>query len=272
MCRFSEDHCDAYWLRLLQKILLATIPATGIFLVKDLLLEVIIIRQTSRMVDTKKDVILRQAKAFQLVMSTFTGEGNRSFPDQLKLLLQKIKSIFPLELRSVLLRARSPAANDYNAKFNRYMSGNDRDEVFDVDGKTLVEQMRDQCRENYKMILTDEEDGTINEDINKEFFEEWLNSPDIKRINNSSDMGGNPLTAEDMLKMLDKDGNDTIGLEEWVEANVETIMAFRDIEKSVKGIRRAAKSVDVVFSCMLLCFVAILYGKIPLQIHTLSNC
>jgi hypothetical protein len=81
-------------------------------------------------------------------------------------------------------------------------------------------------------------------------------------MNTSCCMGGTPITTKEMLKMLDKDGNDKIELEEWVEANVEAIMVVRDVEKSAKGIYRTAKSVDMIIPCLLLCIVVISYGKI----------
>jgi hypothetical protein len=80
-------------------------------------------------------------------------------------------------------------------------------------------------------------------------------------------MGGKPLTAKEMLKILDKDGNRKIGLEECVEAIVEIMMAFRDLSKSARGVYRAAKSVEVIISCLLLGIVAILYGKTLRQHH-----
>jgi hypothetical protein len=85
-------------------------------------------------------------------------------------------------------------------------------------------------------------------------------------------MGGTSLIAKDMLKILDKDGNRKIGLEEAVEAVVETMMAYRDVCNSSKGIYRAAKSVDVIISCLLLCIVGILYGKICFRLILLPPC
>jgi hypothetical protein len=274
MCRFSDGTCDVHWLHLLRKVLLATIPATGIFLVKNLLLEVIITRQASRILDTRKDIILRQFQVFSLIIKIFLEEPEQSLSTKFQLLLQNIKNFkfrfqvllqnlqafFQVELSSILIRPRSPPTHNYDSRFTRYLDGNDRDEDFEVDNKTFVDQMRDQCRENYRSILTDADDN-FKEDINEDFFRDKLNLPHVKKMNESLYISGGPITAKEMLKMLDKDGSGEIELEEWVEASVETFMAVRDLNRSIEGIFRAANSVDLVMSCILLCIVAILYGN-----------
>jgi hypothetical protein len=265
MCQFSDSSCNMYWLHVLQKVLLATIPATAIFLVKNLLLEVLIKRQTDRMFATRKGIIFRQYNAFDLLQNMIREEPKKSYLDKLRLWLQKTRSLYQLENGFIFLKSRSPAANDYGALLMRYMLGHDRDEDFEVDNKTFVSQMRDEHREMFKSILTGA-DGNIIEDIDEEFFRKRLELPQIKKMNRSFYMGEEPLTAKEMLKILDKDGNRKIGLEECVEANVEIMMAFRDVCKSAHGVYRVAKSVDVVISCLLLCIVAILYGTILPQL------
>jgi hypothetical protein len=64
--------------------------------------------------------------------------------------------------------------------------------------------MRDYYRLVIKVILTDA-DGNIREDINEAIFQEKLALPHIRKRNNLSEVGGTPLTAKDMLKILDKD-------------------------------------------------------------------
>jgi hypothetical protein len=115
MCRFSDGTCNAHWLSILQKVLLATISATGIFLVKDLLLEVIIIRQTSRMFDTRKDVILRQHNAFDLPVSMFVDEPKEVQFKKLKVWLQHLKPFFHVEKACMFLKGKAPAANDFDS-------------------------------------------------------------------------------------------------------------------------------------------------------------
>jgi hypothetical protein len=166
MCRFGDGTCNVHWLRMLQKVLLVTIPATGIFLVKDLLLEVIIIRQTSRMFATRKDILFRHSNAFDLLLSMTTEEQNQSYFEKIQLWFQKIRSLFQLKNGSIFFKRRSPLANDYEARVMRYALGHDRDEDFEVDNKTFVEQMRDENRKMFKVILTDPDEKVI-EDINE---------------------------------------------------------------------------------------------------------
>jgi hypothetical protein len=73
MCSFSDGTCDVHWLNMLRKGLLATIPATEIFLAKDLMLEVSVIRQASRMFVMREKLLLRLTKVFALFMSMFSG-------------------------------------------------------------------------------------------------------------------------------------------------------------------------------------------------------
>jgi hypothetical protein len=146
---------------MLQKLLLATIPATAIFLAKDLLLEVIIIHQASRMFDARKDVLLRQLKAFGLIVSMLTGgKSKRRFLKKAKLWFKHISFRWILEMRSILLRTSSatePSLDDsWDHLRRRYVEGEDRDEDFDQDDKTFVAQMRDrmrdECRKGYRML------------------------------------------------------------------------------------------------------------------------
>jgi hypothetical protein len=256
ICSFPDGTCSAHWLRILQKVLLATIPATGIFLVKGLLMEVIITRQASRMVDAKKDLIIRHAKAFEIFVDGITGEESEAtFFGSLKLQFNDIRG------GGLLLRTRSPAANDYDSKFTRYTEGDGRDEDFELDNNSFVDQMRCQFREIFAFLLSDQY-GNIKEVLNEKYFQDMLDKEHIKKLNSSSKIFGTPLTAGELLKILDMDGDEEIRLDELVEAHVETFMALRDLGKSTKGIKRAAKSVNIVVSCILLCIVAILYGKV----------
>jgi hypothetical protein len=72
-------------------------------------------------------------------MSMFTGKLEQSYLER----LQKIKSLSHLEMGSIFFRGRSSAANDYDSKVVKYIDGKDRDEGFEVDNKTFVDQMRD---------------------------------------------------------------------------------------------------------------------------------
>jgi hypothetical protein len=269
MCSSSHGTCNVHWFHMLRKVLLATIPATGLFLIKDFLLEVIIVRQAARMFEVKRNLVLRHARAFRLILSMIESmvqdmvqeeEPQKTYLQMAKLWLQNAKDLWCHVNSEIFLRKRSPAAEDYHSLEPRYILGDGRDEDFDMGNKTFADRMRDEYREMYEILLYDHE-GNIQEHVSEEFFREKLNIPHTKKINNSSFMGGTPLTAKEMLAMLDKDGDNKIRLGEWVEAHVETMMAVRDVHKSVIGITRAAKSVDVVISCLLLCVVAILYGK-----------
>jgi hypothetical protein len=154
--------------------------------------------------------------------------------------------------------------NDLDALIVRYELGEGRNEDFEL---SFVGQLRDRCRTYYEVMLKDKH-GSIRKNVNEQFFQKKLNVPRIKKMNKYSYMGGMPLTAKEMLKMMDKDRDGSIDLEELVEAYFETVMAVRDINKSFNGIRRVAKSVDVIISCLLLCIVAILYGKVLHTPHT----
>jgi hypothetical protein len=101
------------------------------------------------------------------------------------------------------------------------------DEEFELDNKTYVDQMRDNFTEMYGWILSDD-DGNIRGDVNEEFFQEKLNPPYMQKMITSSYMNRTTLMAKEMLKMLDKDGDDEKKFEEWVEAAVKTFMATRE--------------------------------------------
>jgi hypothetical protein len=88
----------------LQRVLLATIPATGIFLVKDLLLEIIITRQASKMYDAKKDLIFRQAKANSLIMNMFAEADGSSRKRMVQLWFKNKKFRFYFNKRGVFLK------------------------------------------------------------------------------------------------------------------------------------------------------------------------
>jgi hypothetical protein len=298
VCSVGEGICDVHWLHMLRKVLLATIPATGIFLFKDLFLEVIIIRQASRMYDLRKDVILRHFKAFSLIAGIFMKDpperhhreafgliagmfmediSKQTHCKTVRLCFKKIISLsFIVEMRhwftkapvlsyngggGIFLRQRLLSRNDHTHAFERYLAGEGKDADFDVDNKTFVDQLWEHCTKGYRMLFADEK-ANIKEHIDEAFFEKGLEILHVRKMNNSSKWGGVYLTARDMMKIFDKDGDDEIRLEEWVDANVETIMALRDVNKGVRGIKGAARSVDVVLSCLMLCVTAILYGKV----------
>ena len=62
------------------------------------------------------------------------------------------------------------------------------------------------------------------------------------------------------MKMTDKDDNGEITTDEVKDSLKELMMAMRDIAKSVNGMKRAARSANVVICFLLFFVVAIVYG------------
>jgi hypothetical protein len=259
MCDFSTGTCDAYWLHILQKVLLAAVPALGIFLIKDLLLEVIMIRQSMRMVEGKQELVLRQFEAFRIMFSG--DESEETFRHKVSLWCQQFWLGLQGKNGGIFLRKRTPTTDDFDSMLSRYCEGEGKDEDFVRNGKAFVDAIRDTCRTNYIEMFTDEDSGEVMQNFEESFFQYILDQPH----KDSFLLNGRPLTAKEMLKMMDRDGNGCVNIEEWVEANAENIMAFRDINKSITGIKSAAKAVNAVISCLLMCVVAIIYGK-PLRL------
>lgn len=254
ICRYGDGNCEAKWLTTFRKVLLATIPAAAIFLLKDILLQIVINLQVSRMFNARKVLLYRQREALGLFSEIVINEQKRRPPPHW---LHRLRDHWNNRDKGFFIRKRSPITDPFWLKWRRYTDVSGRDDEFDTDEQTFVNLMRDEFRGSIDISLR-VENGNIEGGLNEKFLEQKLEELYSNKANKFAK--DRPLQAKEIMRILDKDGNDEITPEEWVEALVETTMAYRDISKSAGGIRCAAKSVDAVISCLLLCIVAILYG------------
>ncbi|EUC43330.1 hypothetical protein COCMIDRAFT_28168 [Bipolaris oryzae ATCC 44560] len=238
MCRISDSTCDERWIMVLRKVLLATIPAAAIFYAEDILMECIITHQAKRIYKKRNlDEIMRQNQ-----FTTCTGPRLLASTSVTRLLSITVKFF-----EALFLRNRPDPNNEHNQS-KRYILGKGSDKEFDRHGKPFLETFVEQRLPGEDMSFT------------QEFLKKKLDEGIGKVIDSGLLLMEKGFTAAEIMKMMDKDDSGVITRDEVAELLKELIMAMRDINKSVNGMRRAARSANAVVCFLLLFVVAIIYA------------
>lgn len=254
MCRFSDGACsDVYWLHIFRKVLLATIPVSSLFLAKGLLMEVLLTKQIVRLYNGKLEKKMRQFNAFTFIAEEVKEEQTRreKAKDRLNSLMKWAKQ------ENIFMRKKR---NDVDEKIKRYWQGLDKDEDFDHGDKSFPEEMKGNIALYVAMDRQLESTDLLQIVFTSDSISDMLEKR--KKLNTRANLHDKPFTEKEIIEMIDKDGDQEISLGEWASVFVEVLMSLRDTSKSAVGIRRAAHGVNVVISCILLCIVAIIYGKL----------
>jgi hypothetical protein len=256
ICRSGHEVCEVVWLRVLKKVLLATVPVSALFLAEDLLMEALITVHTLR---TTKGRQLKKLGLYSSVLNHLQfGDGQdprfwlktstESRPVEV-LNDESEKPKLTKALMSLFLKDRSVASEKWASRLVEhlhYCSGKGSLEKFYRDGQTYPERLQ-------SWLL----DGHNEHD---EFFQEEELEKKLFYLTRAE--------REDIMSIMDKNGDKVLTWGEFAEFRVEVATALRDATKSIKGIKRAARTVNAVFCCLLIFVVAIIYGKIP---EVLSN-
>lgn len=268
MCRMSGSTCNEHWLKILRKVLLATIPAAAIFCAEDIVMEFIITSQAIRMRRERHlDTFVRRRNAMYLILDIYSeiqakeaaskepsvdstplggqDSRHRSFTSRLLSITRKFFGI--LFLRD------PPDPSNKQERFERYVRGEGSDKEFDRDGKPFPE------------IYVEQWLRGENRSFKKAFLQEKLDEGAVKQANELFDKS---FTATEIMKMMDKDGDGEITTDEVADFLKELMMAMRDIGKSVNGLKRAARSANDVVCFLLLFVVAIIYGTSSISIKS----
>lgn len=254
MCRFTNYACvEIYWLKTFRKVLLATIPVSTLFLAKSILVEIIIIRQAKRLLRGKLEKRMRLWEVLFSILNSATAdlpqkealEGPQPEAKPLQKISEKIsKAVF----------RDSPDEKD---QFIEYITGKKRDEEFEQGPGNFKEKLRDFIRARsgieFRGDMKDPQQLVYDWEKLRRMLQEAKNQ-----------RGGKILTIDevnDVKEMVDQDSNQIISLKEWTDINLEVWESNRDANKSISGITKSVRGVNIVISGLLICIIAIIYGK-----------
>ncbi|KAF2839388.1 hypothetical protein M501DRAFT_1016471 [Patellaria atrata CBS 101060] len=261
MCYNESDSCGVHWIEIFRTVLLATLPASAVFLAKDLLMQLIITRSQTRLKRSRLKKVLRHFQAHLLLVEDRANTSRSTWAKLTDYFGEKYQK---LRKANILLRSKPPSPHDFDNLADRYWNGKGKDEDFDTDGVTFLRALRKQLEASFtawfqaKLKLeTIELSQTI---FTKESIQKMLDTPPLDKMNTFEYLGNRPFMAKEIIEILDKDGNQEASLQEWVDVDLEIRMSLRDINKSLDGIKKTAKSVNIVVSGLMLVIMAIIYA------------
>lgn len=234
MCRISGSTCNEQWLTILRKVLLASIPAASIFCAEDILMEIIITSQATRMGKERHlNTMMRRRDAMSLisqiylelqekedasqeppVYSSSTGGQDSRYRSLASRLLSTMGKLFG----ALFLRDPPDPSNEWE-HFKRYVRGKGSDKEFDRDGKPFPE------------IYVEQQLHRETRRFTNAFLQAKIDEGAVKEANELFDES---FTAAEIMKMMDKDGDGEITKNEVADCLKELMMAMRDIGKSME--------------------------------------
>jgi hypothetical protein len=247
ICNFDYGNCNAHWISLFKKILLATIPVMAVFFLKTAVIELIVARCSTAVLFSKKKILMRGVHGIYAVI----GQLNKDDvpPSRMRKLADKVREKLE-ELGGWKYIAFEPKKSQDDRLFMKYLSGEGKDEDFTGDNEIGLIYRR--------LYFKGIPDGALDNVPIKPA--NW--KPGTKRKLR--------FTAVELLQMFDYDGNKEISLLEVVNGAIDIFRCTRDVMKGIQGVQGAAFSVDLVVSAIMIVLIAIIYGKCCLPIHQIA--
>jgi hypothetical protein len=258
ICRSDNNICDADWLKILKKVLLATVPVSAIFLAEDVLMEILV---TTHSLRTAKGRQLEKLAFYSAAMdyihfglepgnpaSFATRFANFWFPDETQPQVAKstknksVISTVAKILRSIFMKKKPDPSMPWDDRleaYHFYCSGKGNDEDFQRNGTTYPEHFRSSLLTGVGENQTFATENALKEQTS-------LSALEIKEI----------------MNIMDKNGNGEITWGEFADCRMEIAVTLRNAMAGVHGIKRAARTANAVLCFLLFFVVAIIYGEI----------